>query len=65
MRNKVTGECKTLHNEELYDLHSSPNIIWVIKSERMRWVGHVACMGERCIQDFGVETGGKKATWKT
>jgi hypothetical protein len=30
-----------------YDLYSSPNIVWVIKSRRMRWVGHVACMGDR------------------
>jgi len=34
-------------NEELNDLYSSPNIFWVIKSRRMRWVGHVARMGER------------------
>jgi len=46
MRNKVTGECKTLHNEERYNLHSSLNIIWVMKSRRMRWVGHVACLRE-------------------
>jgi len=33
------------HNEELSDLYYSPNIVWVIKSRRMRWAGHVACMG--------------------
>jgi hypothetical protein len=38
---------RRLHNEELYDLYSSPNIIQVIKSRRMRWSGHVARMGER------------------
>ena len=36
-----------MHNEELNDLYSSPNIVRVIKSRRMRWAGHVACMGER------------------
>jgi len=35
-----------LHNEELNDLYSSPNTVRVIKSRRMRWAGHVACMGE-------------------
>ena len=35
-----------LHNEELNDLYSSPNIVRVIKLRRMRWAGHVACMGE-------------------
>ena len=35
-----------MHNEELNDLYSSPNIKRVIKSRRMRWAGHVACMGE-------------------
>ena len=35
-----------MHNEELNDLYSSPNIVWVIKSRRMRWDGHVACMGQ-------------------
>jgi len=45
-RDEVTGECRRFHNEELNDLCSSPNIVRVIKSRRMRLAGHVALMGE-------------------
>ena len=45
-RDEVTGEWSRLHNEELDVLYSSPNIVRVIKSRRMRWAGHVARMGE-------------------
>ena len=44
---KVTGEWRKLHNEELNDLASSPNFILVMKSRRIKWMGHVACMEER------------------
>jgi hypothetical protein len=46
-RDEVTGEWRKLHNEELRDLYSSPSIIRIIKSWRMRWAGHVARMGEK------------------
>jgi hypothetical protein len=45
-RDKVTGEWRKLHKEELRDLYSLPNIVRVVKSRRMRWAGHVARMGE-------------------
>jgi len=45
-KDEVTGELRKLHNGEFNDLYSSPSILRVIKSRRMRWAGHVACMGE-------------------
>jgi hypothetical protein len=45
-RDEVTGEWRKLHSGELHNFYSSPDIIWQIKSRRMRWAGHVARMGE-------------------
>jgi hypothetical protein len=44
---EVIGKWRRLHKVELYDLYFSPNIIWVFKSRRMRWVGHVAHIRDR------------------
>jgi hypothetical protein len=45
-RDEVTGEWRKLHNEELHNLNSTPDIIRQVKSRRMRWAGHVVRMGE-------------------
>jgi hypothetical protein len=51
-RDEVTGKWRKLYNEELHDLYSSPNIVRVIESRRIRWVGHVARIGrgEACTR---------------
>jgi PAS domain-containing protein len=46
-REEVIGEWRRLHNDELYELYSSPNIIRVITSRRMRWIGYMARTGDR------------------
>jgi len=46
-RDEVRGEWRKLHNEELNDLYSLPNIVRLIKSRRMRWAGHVERVGDR------------------
>ena len=49
-RDVVTGEWRKVHHEDLNELYSSPNIVWVVKLRRVRWVGHTICMaGSRGI----------------
>jgi hypothetical protein len=48
-RDEVTGGWRELHNEDLHDLYSSPSIIRIIKSRRMRWAGHVGRMGNKKV----------------
>jgi hypothetical protein len=56
-RDEVTCEWRKLRNGEFNDLYCSPNIVRVIRSRRMRWAEHVACMGERTPEKgFGCET---------
>ena len=45
-RRDENGDWRRLHNEELHSLYCSPNIVWVIKSRRLRWAGHVARIEE-------------------
>jgi hypothetical protein len=52
-RDEVRGGWRKLHNEELNDLYSLPNILRVVKSRRMRWAGHLARMGKgRVVHRF-------------
>jgi len=64
-REEVTGEWRKLHNEELYDMYTSLNVIRVVKSGRMKW--HVACAIVRGNTDWVLqgETWRNETTWKT
>jgi hypothetical protein len=65
-RDEVTGEWRKLHNEELLDSYSSPSIIRIIKSRRMRWACHVAQMGRRGTRiDYWWESQTEETTRKT
>jgi hypothetical protein len=64
-RDEVTGEWRKLHNEELHNLYSSPDIIRQVKSRRMRWAGYVTRIGEECVQGFDGKARRKETTWKT
>jgi beta-xylosidase len=65
-RDEETGQWRTLHNEELNDLYSSPNIIREIKSRRMRWEDHVARIGKKgsLYRVLVRKPEGKETTWK-
>jgi hypothetical protein len=63
---EVNREKRILYNEEIYDLYSSTNIIWVTKSRRMGKVGHIAQMRDRrCANGFWWENLGDGDHWKT
>jgi len=58
-----TGEWRRLHTEELYDLHSSPDMFLVVESRRMKWAGRVASMGDWRSEYRDAELDGK-TLWK-
>jgi len=66
-RDEIAGEWRRLHNEELYDLYCSPNIIRVSKSRKMRSTGHVVRMGRRkdVHRVLVGKPEGKETTWET
>jgi hypothetical protein len=64
-RYEVTEGWRNLHNEKVHNLYSSPSIIRIIKSRRMRWVGHVAQMGRRGMHiGYGWECQEERDHWE-
>jgi hypothetical protein len=65
-KREVDRSWRKLHNDELHSLYSSLNIVWVIKSRRMRWAGHVARMeeGKGFYRVLVGRNEGKETTWK-
>jgi hypothetical protein len=65
-RDEVTKEVIKIHNEEVHDLYSSPNVILLIKKRRMRWARHIECMVEwrGAYRVFLGTPEGKESTWK-
>jgi hypothetical protein len=65
-KDEVTGEWRKLHYEELHVLYCAPSIVRVIKWRRMRWAGHVACMGEGrgVCRVLAWKPEGKKQLWR-
>jgi hypothetical protein len=53
---EIIAGWRNVRNEELHNLYSLPDINRMIKSRRMRWAGHVARMGQECIQNYGRKT---------
>jgi hypothetical protein len=64
-RDEVTGGWRKLHNEELHNLYSSPNIIGVIKSRRMKWMRIVRREDEKCVPYFDWKARREETTRKT
>jgi hypothetical protein len=64
-RDEVTRDWKKLHNEELHNLYSSPDIIRQVKANEVGGVCGTHARGEKIVQTFGGKARGKKTTWKT
>jgi hypothetical protein len=64
-RDEVTGEWRKLQNEDLHIYTSPQMLLRQIKSRPMRWAGHLACMGEECVQGFDGKPRKKETIWKT
>jgi hypothetical protein len=65
MRDEVTGGWRKLHNEELHNLHSSPNIIRMIESKRMRCAGHIASVSKFLTCHFAAQTAASRESDET